>query len=87
MATITFDSLRVADKLKTAGFTAEQAEAVVRVIAEAQEDLVTRKDLDAALSPLKMDLAVLKTEVTQIKWMLGFVIGGIIAVLAKLLSH
>lgn len=87
MATITFDSLRVSDKLKSAGFTAEQAEAVVRVIAEAQDDLVTRKDLDAALSPLKMDLAVLKTEVTQIKWMLGFVIGGIIAVLAKLLSH
>ncbi len=73
--------------VKSAGFTAEQAEAVVRVIAEAQEDLVTRKDLDGALSPLKMDLAVLKTEVTQIKWMLGFVIGGIIAVLAKLLSH
>ena len=87
MATITCDSLRVSDKLKSAGFTAEQAEAVVRVIAEAQDDLVTRKDLDAALSPLKMDLAVLKTEVTQIKWMLGFVIGGIIAVLAKLLSH
>ena len=87
MATITFDSLRVSDKLKSAGFTAEQADAVVRVIAEAQDDLVTRKDLDAALSPLKMDLAVLKPEVTQIKWMLGFVIGGIIAVLAKLLSH
>ena len=87
MATITCDSLRVSDKLKSAGFTAEQAEAVVRVIAEARDDLVTRKDLDAALSPLKMDLAVLKTEVTQIKWMLGFVIGGIIAVLAKLLSH
>jgi hypothetical protein len=57
------------------------------VIAEAQEDLVTIKDLDAALSPLKTDLAVLKTEVSQIKWMLGFVIGGIIAILAKLLSH
>ncbi len=57
------------------------------MIAEAQEDLVTVKDLDAALSPLKTDLAVLKTEVSQIKWMLGFVIGGIIAVLAKLLSH
>ena len=87
MATITFNSLRVADKLKSAGFTAEQAEAVVRVIAEAQEDLVTIKDLDAALSPLKTDLAVLKTEVSQSKWMLGFVIGGIIAILAKLLSH
>jgi hypothetical protein len=56
VATITFNSLRVADKLKSAGFTAEQAEAVVRVIAEAQEDLVTIKDLDAALSPLKTDL-------------------------------
>lgn len=87
MVTITLDSLRVADKLKSAGFTAEQAEAVVRVIAEAQEDLVTVKDLDAALSSLKTDLAVLKTEVSQIKWMLGFVIGGIIAVLAKLLSY
>ncbi len=87
MATITFDSLRVADKLKSAGFTAEQAEAVVRVIAEAQEDLVTVKDLDAALAPLKTDLAVLRTEVSQIKWILGFVVGGIIAVLAKLLSQ
>jgi len=87
MATITFDSLRVADKLKSAGFTSEQAEAVVRVIAEAQDDLVTIKDLDASLSPLKKDLAVLKTEVTQIKWLLGLVIGGIIAVLVKLLSQ
>lgn len=87
MATITFDSLKLSDRLKTAGFTPEQAESVVRVIAEAQDELVTRKDLDVALAPLKTDLAVLKTEVAQIKWMLGFVIGGIIAVLAKLLSH
>ncbi|MBH1957760.1 hypothetical protein [Polaromonas sp.] len=87
MATITFDSLKLSDKLKASGFTAEQAETVVRVIAEAQDDLVTNKDLDVALSPLKLDLAVLKTEITQIKWMLGLVIGGIIAVLAKLLSH
>ncbi|MBH2020416.1 MAG: DUF1640 domain-containing protein [Burkholderiales bacterium] len=87
MATITFDSLKLSDKLKASGFTAEQAETVVRAIAEAQDDLVTNKDLDVALSPLKLDLAVLKTEITQIKWMLGLVIGGIIAVLAKLLSH
>ncbi len=87
MSTITFDSLKLSDRLKTAGFSSEQAETVVRVIAEAQDELVTRKDLDAALSPLKTDLAVLKTEITQIKWMLGFVIGGVIAVLAKLLSH
>ncbi len=87
MSTITSDSLKLYDRLKTAGFTADQAETVVRVIAEAQDELATNKGLDAALSPLKIDMAVLKTEVSQIKWMLGFVIGGIIAILAKLLSH
>ncbi len=87
MTTITFDSLKLSDKLKASGFTAEQAETVVRVIAEAQDELVTRKDLDGALSPLRIDLAVLRTEVTQIKWMLGFVMGGVLAILAKLLNH
>ena len=70
-----------------AGFTPDQAETVVRVIAEAQDDLVTKKDLDSAFAPLRIDLAVLKTEISQIKWMLGFVIAGIAAVLAKVLSH
>ena len=87
MSTITVDSLKLSDKLKTAGFTADQAETVVRVIAEAQDELVTKKDLDSALAPLRIDMAVLKTEITQIKWMLGFVIAGIAAVLAKVLSH
>jgi hypothetical protein len=85
MSTITFDSLKLSDKLKANGFTAEQAEAVVRVIAEAQDDLVTCKDLDLALAPLKMDTAVIKAETVQIKWMLGLVLGGIIAILVKLL--
>jgi hypothetical protein len=80
MATVTFDSLKLSDKLKTAGFTAEQAEAVVRVIAEAQDDLVTKKDLDIALAPIKADVNLLK-------WMMGFVLAGIVAILLKLLSH
>lgn len=87
MATITFDSLRIADKLKTAGFTAEQAEAVVRVIVETQDELVTRNYLDSALSALRTGLAVIKAEMTQIKWLQGLVIGGIVAILAKVLSH
>ena len=64
MATITFDSLKLSDRLKASGFTAEQAETVVRVIAEAQDDLVTKKDLQLALeqaiSPARADLLVLK---------------------------
>ena len=87
MSTITFDSLKLSDRLKTAGFTPDQAETVVRVIAEAQDELVTKKDLDTAFAPMRIDTAVLRTEITQIKWMLGFVIAGIAAVLAKVLSH
>ncbi|MDO8718459.1 MAG: hypothetical protein Q7K20_05680 [Polaromonas sp.] len=43
MVTITFDTRNFRDKLKASGFTAEQAEAVVRVIAEAQADPLSYK--------------------------------------------
>ncbi|MDO8440823.1 MAG: DUF1640 domain-containing protein, partial [Polaromonas sp.] len=77
MASITFDSLKLSDRLKTAGFTAEQAEAVVRVIAEAQDELVTKKDLEIAWAPVKADIHLLK-------WMMGFVLAGVVGILLKL---
>ena len=80
MATITFDSLKLSDKLKTAGFTPDQADAVVRVIAEAQDDLVTKKDLDIALSPLKSDLMVLK-------WAVGLNAAHCLLILGKLFNY
>jgi len=76
MTTITFDTLELVDKLKTAGIPQEQAEAVVRVIADAQHRLVTKDDLEIALSPLKTDLAVLK-------WMMGILIAGVISIVIK----
>ncbi|WP_029526010.1 CCDC90 family protein [Polaromonas glacialis] len=84
MATITFDSLKLSDKLKASGFTAEQAEAVVRVIAEAQDDLVTKRDLQIALeqslNPMKADLLVLK-------WAVGLNTALGLLILGKLFSH
>ena len=71
MTTITFDTLELVDKLKAAGIAQEQAEAVVRVIR-----LVTKDDLEIALSPLKTDLAVLK-------WMLGILIAGVMSLVIK----
>ena len=76
MTTITVDTLELVDKLKTAGIPQAQAEAVVRVIAEAQNRLVTKDDLEIALSPLKTDLAVLK-------WMMGILIAGVMSILIK----
>jgi len=76
MATITIDTLKLSDKLVSAGFDRAQAEAVVRVIAEAQDELITRKDLEIALAPLKTDLALLK-------WGVGLVIAGVAAQIMK----
>jgi len=56
--------------------TRAQAEAVVRAIAEAQDELITRKDLEIALAPLKTDLALLK-------WGVGLVIAGVAAQIMK----
>jgi hypothetical protein len=58
------------------GFDRAQAEAVVRAIAEAQDELITRKDLKIALAPLKTDLALLK-------WGVGLVIAGVAAQIMK----
>jgi hypothetical protein len=76
MTTVTFDTLQLVDKLKSAGIPQEQAEAVVRTIAEAQTQLVTKTDLDMALAPLKTDLAVLK-------WMIGVLLAGVISLVLK----
>jgi hypothetical protein len=87
MTTITFDTLAWVDKLKTAGFAQEQAEAVVRVIADAQDKLVTtdglKSTLETALAPIKIDLAVLKAEATFNKWMLGFLLAGVLSIVIK----
>jgi hypothetical protein len=80
MATVTFDTLQLIDKLKAAGFQQEQAEAVIRVIAEAQDTLVAKEYLDNKfdnkLSPIYTDLAVLK-------WMMGLMLAGILSLVLK----
>lgn len=76
MTTVTFDTLQLTDKLKAAGIPPEQAEAVVRAIAEAQGQLVTKTDLATALAPIRTDLSVLK-------WMLGVLLAGVISLVLK----
>ena len=77
MTTITIDTLKLTERLETAGFDRKQAEAVVRAIAEAQDELVTRQSLQVELAPMKTDTAV-------IKWMVGFNLAFTMAMLWKL---
>ena len=48
----------------------------MRAIAEAQDELITRKDLEIALAPVKTDLVLLK-------WGVGLVIAGVAAQIMK----
>lgn len=81
MAATTFDTLKFTKKLKEAGFPEAQAEALVDAVlgATSEAELVTKKDLQIELAPLKTDL-------TLIKWMLGLLLGGVVALILKAFS-
>lgn len=56
----------------------QQAEAIADAVKEAQgeADLVTKKDLQIELTPIKSDLLLAK-------WMTGLMLGGIIVLVLK----
>lgn len=79
MASITFDTLKLARKLEAAGFSAQQAADTAEALAEAiGESTVTREYLDLRLAELKAEL---------LPWMFGALAAqaGIIVTLLKLL--
>lgn len=80
MATVTFDTLELVEKLVNSGIDKEQAESIVRVIAEAQDTLVTRDYLDAKF---QQELAPLKTDLAVLKWMMGFIAAGVMGLILK----
>ena len=71
MATVTFDTLKFANRLKAAGVADKQAEAEAAALAEAlgEADVATKRDLK------ELELKI-TAELTLIKWMLGILLGG-----------
>jgi hypothetical protein len=84
MAAITFDTLKFANKLKSAGVPDKQAEAEAEALSEALEvnlkELVTKEYLDAKL---QHELAPLRTDLVVIKWMIGLMLVGVISLVLK----
>jgi hypothetical protein len=76
MGTITFDTLDAARRLRDAGFDERQAEAVVRVLSDAQDGLVSREHFDSRM-------VVIDAKFDKITWMLGVVIALAVANFAK----
>lgn len=78
MPAITFDTLKFTKKLKEAGFPEAQAEAVVDAFlgATGEAKLATKKDPQIELAPIKADISL-------IKWMLGLLLGGVLALILR----
>lgn len=71
MSTVTFDTLKFVKTLEASGIEASQAEAITAAYRDASNDqeLVTKKDLQVELAPIKV--------------MVGVIMGGVIALIVK----
>ena len=78
MTTITFDTLRFVEKLKSGGIPEDQAKAISEAFRDASGEaaLVTKSDLQIELAPLRADINL-------IKWMLGILLAGVMALVLK----
>jgi hypothetical protein len=84
MTAVTFDTLKFFERLKAAGVSEQQ----VLAMAEAQKKAFS--DALAGSFATKSDIARLETDLTDIKaeqkimrWMLGFLLAGMVALLIK----
>ncbi len=84
MAAITFDTLKFANKLKSAGVPEKQAEAEAEALSEALEvnlkELVTKEYLDVKF---QQELAPIRTDLAVLKWMIGLMLAGVISLVLK----
>lgn len=76
----TYNLLDMVATLKRVGVSQEQSEEIVRVITQAQERLVTSEHLTATLH---QELAPLKTDLAVLKWMMGVLLAGVVALVLK----
>jgi len=87
MASVTFDTLKYSKHLEQAGVPTAQAESQAQALAEIFDgnltDLVTKKDLQIALAPVRNDMTQVRGELTLVKWMLGILIAGVLSLVIK----
>jgi hypothetical protein len=76
MTTITFDTLEATRRLRDAGFDEKQSETVVRVLSDAQSQLVTREHFD-------LKFALMEAKLDKVGWMLAAVMALAAANFAK----
>lgn len=80
MSVATFDTLKFAKRLKVAGMSDEQAEALSEAFIEAQktqvENLATKFDLR------ELELRI-NAQLLLLKWLIGFMLAGVLSLVLK----
>jgi hypothetical protein len=86
MNAVTLDTLKVVKTLQASGMPVPQAEAVAAAMRDSTEsaDLVTRKDLQIEL---QKELAPIKADILLLKWMVGVIVAGVLALVIKAFLH
>ena len=85
MITITFDTHMFTPKLEAAGFSTDQAEAVADAFRDAsgEADLASKRDIRELGLKIETRFEQFKGELTLIKWMLGIILSGLMALILK----
>ncbi len=84
MTTVTFDTYKFVKRLKSAGFEETQAEA----LADAQKDsfaetLETSIATKTDINHLEKEMIEIRAELKIIKWMIGFMLAGVVSLILK----
>ena len=83
MSTVTFDTLELVDMLKSSGISQAQAEAVVRVIAKAQDSIATKHDINELKLEMSARFERIDGEMKLNRWMLGAVLASSLSLVLK----
>jgi len=85
MTVIAFDTLKFVDTLEQAQFPREQARAIAAAVRDSHDaaELITKKDLEIALAPVRNEITELRGEMKMQRTLLGVALGGIIALLVR----
>lgn len=88
MSITTFDTLKFAKQLKSAGFTDEQAEAQAEAMRVAfsealDKQVATKADITVLQSDIANVRSELKADITVLKWMIGLVFAAVVIPLIK----
>lgn len=83
MTTITFDTQELVNELETSGLTRKQSEMVVSVLKKSQGELATKIDLRELELRLDTRFERIDGELKLNRWLLGFLIAGVMSLVIK----